>query len=266
MAHAPKSQGGCCDARHADAPYDHVHVAPDQSETLGSAGPAKDPVCGMSVDPATAKHRSERGGRTYDFCCGGCKAKFEADPERYVAAASSDGSADEATDPVCGMSVDPATAKHRAEHRGATHYFCSAGCKTKFEADPEKYLTAAAARARARCPRARSTPARCTRRSARRGPAPARSAAWRWSPRWSPPKRSPTTNSRDMTRRFWIGLALAVPVFAAGDGRPPLPADPPRCSARGLGLGPVRARDAGRALGGLAVLPARLGVASSRAT
>src|SRR5262245_56280123 len=45
-----------------------------------------------------------------------------------------------ALDPVCGMKVDPATAKHRAEHGGETFWFCSAGCKAKFEADPAKYL------------------------------------------------------------------------------------------------------------------------------
>ena len=39
-------------------------------------------------------------------------------------------------DPVCGMSVDPHTAKHRAEHAGRAYYFCSAGCRTKFLADP----------------------------------------------------------------------------------------------------------------------------------
>ena len=40
------------------------------------------------------------------------------------------------TDPVCGMRVDPATSKHRIEHAGTTFHFCSAGCRTKFEADP----------------------------------------------------------------------------------------------------------------------------------
>src|SRR5580704_7762103 len=45
-----------------------------------------------------------------------------------------------ATDPVCGMAVDPATAKHRAEHRGQHYYFCSAGCRTKFATAPQKYL------------------------------------------------------------------------------------------------------------------------------
>ncbi|WP_370691737.1 heavy metal-binding domain-containing protein, partial [Bradyrhizobium sp.] len=43
-------------------------------------------------------------------------------------------------DPVCGMTVDPATAKHRFDHQGDTHYFCSAGCRTKFAADPKAYL------------------------------------------------------------------------------------------------------------------------------
>ena len=38
------------------------------------------------------------------------------------------------------MTVDPATAKHKAEYAGETYYFCSAGCKTKFTADPDKYF------------------------------------------------------------------------------------------------------------------------------
>jgi Cu+-exporting ATPase len=45
-----------------------------------------------------------------------------------------------ATDPICGMSVDPATARHTAEHQGKTYYFCAPGCKKAFEADPAKYL------------------------------------------------------------------------------------------------------------------------------
>ena len=46
---------------------------------------AKDPVCGMSVDPATAEHRSDYEGTTYFFCCAGCRTKFAAAPERYLA-------------------------------------------------------------------------------------------------------------------------------------------------------------------------------------
>ncbi len=47
-------------------------------------GAAKDPVCGMNVDPATAKHRHEHEGETYYFCCNGCREKFAADPNRYL--------------------------------------------------------------------------------------------------------------------------------------------------------------------------------------
>ena len=45
-----------------------------------------------------------------------------------------------AIDPVCGMSVDPHSATHRAEHQGHQYYFCSAGCHEKFIADPQRYL------------------------------------------------------------------------------------------------------------------------------
>ena len=45
-----------------------------------------------------------------------------------------------ATDPVCGMVVDPHTAAHRGEHGGRTYYFCSARCAEKFAAAPESYL------------------------------------------------------------------------------------------------------------------------------
>ena len=42
------------------------------------------------------------------------------------------------TDPVCGMQVEEADAGH-TEHEGTTYYFCSTGCKDKFEASPEDY-------------------------------------------------------------------------------------------------------------------------------
>src|SRR6267154_4229750 len=43
-------------------------------------------------------------------------------------------------DPVCGMNVNPATARHRYAHAGKTYYFCCAGCAEKFKTDPQKYL------------------------------------------------------------------------------------------------------------------------------
>lgn len=45
-----------------------------------------------------------------------------------------------ARDPVCGMSVEEATAAAKSGYKGQTYYFCAAGCKKEFDADPEKFL------------------------------------------------------------------------------------------------------------------------------
>jgi YHS domain-containing protein len=47
---------------------------------------------------------------------------------------------EQATDPVCGMTVDRATAADTSEYRGETYYFCSAGCKRQFDKDPQRFL------------------------------------------------------------------------------------------------------------------------------
>ena len=52
------------------------------------------------------------------------------------------------TDPVCGMQVDPATARGRVDYEGETYYFCSAGCRAKFEASPGQYAGTARAAGR----------------------------------------------------------------------------------------------------------------------
>jgi xanthine dehydrogenase accessory factor len=46
---------------------------------------AKDPICGMTVEKSKAKHKAEFKGKTFYFCCAGCKQKFEQSPERYLA-------------------------------------------------------------------------------------------------------------------------------------------------------------------------------------
>jgi xanthine dehydrogenase accessory factor len=56
---------------------------------VAAAREERDPVCGMMVDAATARHRAEVGGRTYVFCCGGCREKFLAAPGQYAAQAGS---------------------------------------------------------------------------------------------------------------------------------------------------------------------------------
>src|ERR1700690_1161312 len=44
----------------------------------------RDPVCGMNVNPATAKHVHDHGGKNYYFCCAPCVEKFKADPAKYL--------------------------------------------------------------------------------------------------------------------------------------------------------------------------------------
>ena len=48
----------------------------------------RDPVCGMTVDPAQAAAKADHSGQTYYFCCNRCAEKFRADPETYLRAAS----------------------------------------------------------------------------------------------------------------------------------------------------------------------------------
>lgn len=54
---------------------------------------AKDPVCGMEVDPKTAPAKTEYEGQMYYFCAPGCKAAFEEQPEKYLEGAEEEGEA-----------------------------------------------------------------------------------------------------------------------------------------------------------------------------
>jgi len=98
---------------------------------------AIDPVCGMAVQIDGTEHLTEYNGQTFYFCCEGCKTAFEDDPEQYLAKPAPAG---EAIDPVCGMTVEIATAKYMSEFEGQFYYFCAAGCKTTFDKEPHKYL------------------------------------------------------------------------------------------------------------------------------
>jgi P-type Cu+ transporter len=102
----------------------------------------KDPVCGMTVNPEKAAGTSTHQGTTYYFCNPGCKAKFDAEPDKYVPRPALGARPSAAKDPVCGMTVDPEKAAGKSEHAGETYYFCNPGCKAKFDAEPDKHLTA----------------------------------------------------------------------------------------------------------------------------
>ena len=120
-----------------------------------------------------------------------------------------------ATDPVCGMTVDPHTAKHRAEHRGQPYYFCSAGCKTKFTADPQKYLGG-----RTPEPVAEGAIYTCPMHPQIRQPGPGSCpiCGMALEPEMPTADSGPNPELTDMTRRFWIGLVLALPVMVIDMG------------------------------------------------
>ena len=113
-----------------------------------------------------------------------------------------------AKDPVCGMTVDPKTTAHHAVHDGTTHDFCSASCRTKFVADPDRYLVPAAP---APLEPATGTIWTCPMhpeiRQDHPGSCPICGMAL--EPLTVTAESGPSPELADMTRRFWIGLALA---------------------------------------------------------
>ena len=159
-------------------------------------------------------------------------------------------------DPVCGMDVNPATARHKTLHNGKEYFFCSGGCRAKFQTNPEKILSSpprpmrpalvslpgTAGGGTAGAPTAPPKPIMPTRtKAAAAGPPPAESAKPRayvcpmcpevrqFGPGPCPKcgmalePRTVTLEEdnpelRDMTRRFWISLALTAPLFAIAMG------------------------------------------------
>jgi P-type Cu+ transporter len=115
-----------------------------------------------------------------------------------------------AVDPVCGMTVDPHSAKHRAEHHARTYYFCSAGCRTKFVASPEKYLGEGHAE-----PVKEGALYTCPMHPEIRqvGPGSCPICGMALEPVIAATETGPNPELIDMMRRFWIGLALTLPVF-----------------------------------------------------
>ena len=117
-------------------------------------------------------------------------------------------------DPVCGMSVDPAIAKHKHTHDGVPYYFCAARCREKFIAEPTRYLAPQAAQptATTTVPGAIYT---CPMHLEVRhnGPGACPICGMALEPEEITADTGPSAELVDMTRRFWFALALAAPVF-----------------------------------------------------
>ena len=123
--------------------------------------------------------------------------------------------ADYARDPVCGMGVDPSTAKFRVEHDGATTYFCSDNCKSQFLAEPGKYLKPSAGVVAASASQALGVVYTCPMHAQIRRDAPGNCpiCGMTLEPVNATQEGGTSPELRDMTRRFWVGTALAAPML-----------------------------------------------------
>jgi Cu+-exporting ATPase len=121
-------------------------------------------------------------------------------------------------DPVCGMTVDPNTSKHRFDHRGTTYHFCSAGCRTKFASTPQQYLGKSKALPAADVPE--GTVYTCPMHPEVRqiGPGACPICGMALEPELVSLDDAPNPELADMSRRFWIGLLLALPVIVLDMG------------------------------------------------
>lgn len=217
-----------------------------------------DPVCGMQVDLATARETAVYNGVRYGFCCAGCRAKFESDPERYLSpppalvALNPQPVEQTVNDPVCGMKVLPSKAAAQETLNATTYSFCSKGCAAKFHANPQGYLgkteaspappPPSGAEVDYVCPMDpevhQSSPGSCPKCGMALEPAvvappatrteyscPMHPEIVRDEPGSCPicgmalePREITLAESNpeleDMTRRFWIAVALTVPLLA----------------------------------------------------
>jgi P-type Cu+ transporter len=135
-------------------------------------------------------------------------------------------SAQKALDPVCGMMVDPSTTPHHAEHAGKTYHFCSANCRQKFATEPAKYLEQATAIPKPHAAADVFYTCPMHPQIHHKGPGNCPICGMTLEPEKPSAEAAPNAELADMTRRFWIGLALSVPVVALEMGghlvHPPL--------------------------------------------
>ena len=246
----------------------------------------RDPVCGMMVDPATANLRVNHCGSAYYFCSAGCAERFQSSPDQYLEpqpvarglvtlggqqSTAKDGSSrplsatiavgerQTVRDPVCGMKVDPQSAKHRADDRGRTYFFCGASCEERFRQNPAAYSSRAvaptaeippadpaampsgAAYICAMCPEVREpAPGACPRcgmalepevpqataeytcpmhpEIVRREPGSCPICGMALELRVGTQAEEENPELREMSKRFWISLVLTLPLLAGAMG------------------------------------------------
>ena len=197
----------------------------------------KDPVCGMNVEPSTAKYKVDHAGKTYYFCCNSCREKFHAHPDEYLGprrasaaglhvigiapAAKSEAAKTAAASLVSLRPASvPAMVSASTPASTATNYVCPmcpevrsavpAACpRCGMALEPE--MPVAATRVEYTCPMHPEI--------VRPGPGSCPICGMALEPRTVAAQEEENPELRDMTRRFWISLALTAPLLAMTMGR-----------------------------------------------
>lgn len=201
-------------------------------ESAKSATTVKDPVCGMNVEPSTAQHKFDLGGKTHYFCCSPCLEKFRAHPSNYLAHGAASGAG------LQMINITPAAAKGTpaknvlptpvtASPATAGAYVCPM-CPEVRSAKPDacprcgmalepEIPAAAATRVEYICPMHPQI--------VRAGPGQCPICGMALEPRTVTAQEEDNPELRDMTRRFWVSVALTAPllVIAMGDMLPGMP-------------------------------------------
>ena len=140
----------------------------------------------------------------------------------YAHAAHATPSATTAIDPVCGMTVDPKTAAGSFEYQGTTYYFCSTHCLHRFQKDPESFLnrseTAPMVHSIGSKPIAGDRKYTCPMHPeiVRDGPGSCPICGMALEPLTASLDEEENSELKDMSRRFWVAVALSIPVFVLG--------------------------------------------------
>ena len=172
---------------------------------------SRDPVCGMQVDSQKARHTVEHGGTTYLFCCDGCRSAFQSEPESFLSRAGDiqpHPPHDHHDHPQASDIREPSTT-------GSMAYVCPmcpevrenapVPCPTCGMALEPEVSAAALTTVEYTCPMHPEV--------VRDGPGACPVCGMALEPRTVAPREVPNPELTDMTRRFWIGAALALPVF-----------------------------------------------------
>jgi len=177
----------------------------------------RDPVCGMNVNPATTKHIHEHAGENYYFCCSGCVEKFKANPETYLNKPAASGLV------MLGMPMAPASKPalpiQKPEAGSPPPYVCPM-CPEVQEPKPgacpscgmalEPEVPLASTRTEYTCPMhpeiVRDKPGSCP------------ICGMALEPRTVTAAQEENPELRDMTRRFFVGVILTMPLLAIAMG------------------------------------------------